>query len=68
MDSFFRQAISKNAGQAAALERRDGGNGYAYAMALLRGILVDHEATASEKVERGRFFLDEFDRRLKGGN
>lgn len=65
MDERTRLAIRASAREAAELNRKNPGDGYAYALGTIRAMLTDGMAPAEEKVARAVLFLVDFDQEMK---
>ena len=62
MDEITRQSIHDTAREAAVLNRKDPGMGYAYAVGTVYAMLTDGTCPAEEKVARALLFLVDFRR------
>lgn len=65
MDERTRLFIRESAREAAEMERKTTGQGYAYAVGALRAMLTDGMTPAEEKVARAVLFLVDFDQEMK---
>lgn len=65
MTDLARHSLTQDAKQAAALERRINGNGFAYASGAVQAILESEYCPDDERVERAILFLSEFEKERK---
>lgn len=67
MKSECREQIKRLANEAAELNRKDPGSGYAYAIGILTAIAEDKHMQTAEKMARIRTFLGSFHVEKEGG-
>ena len=60
MSSEYIAGLKKSAKEAADMNRKDPGSGYAYAMGVVTAIAESKHTKNADKVERIRIFLREF--------
>lgn len=65
MDERTRLFIRESAREAAALNQKHTGDGYAYAVGILRATLASGMYPAEEKVAQAVLFLVDFDQEMK---
>lgn len=62
MKPEIRDQLKQSAQEAAEMNSKDPGNGYAYAMGIIKAIAESEFTKNADKIERIRIFLQEFDR------
>ena len=60
MNPEYRESLERTAREAADMNRKDPGSGYAYAMGVVTAIAESKHTKNADKVERIRIFLREF--------
>ena len=65
MTDLERHSLTQDAKQAAALENRNNGFGFAYASGAVQAILESEYCPDDERVERAILFLSEFEKERK---
>lgn len=65
MDERTRLFIRESAREAAELNKKRPGDGYAYAVGTIRATLTDSMTPAEEKVAQAVLFLVDFDQEMK---
>lgn len=58
----YLENLKKSVQEAAEMNSKDPGNGYAYAMGIIKAIAESEFTKNADKIERIRIFLQEFDR------
>ena len=60
MKPEIRDQLKESAKGAADMNRKDPGNGYAYAMGVVKAIAESKHTKNADKIEQSRIFLREF--------
>lgn len=67
MNPEYRESLERTAREAAEMNRKEPGNGYAYALGAVRAIAEDKCLKPAEKIERIKVFLQVFDEKKSTG-